>query len=103
VVYDNSIHDNGDVHSTFDQDDHGIHIGPRVSNTWIVDNELARNSGDGIQINAASIADQPTTHHIYVARNIAHNNKQSGMWVKQATDVIFSENFCYGHRPGDSS
>jgi hypothetical protein len=103
VIYDNSIHDNGDVNATFDQDDHGIHIGPRVSNAWVVDNELARNSGDGIQINAGSIADQPTTHHIYVARNVAHNNKQTGMWVKQATDVIFSGNVCYSHRPSNSS
>jgi hypothetical protein len=103
VVYDNSIHDNGDIHATFDQDIHGIHLGPRVNHAWIVDNELARNSGDGIQINADSIAAQPTTHHIYVARNRAHNNKQTGVWVKQATDVIVAENLCYSHRPGNSS
>src|SRR5205823_7550529 len=50
VIWNNSIHDNGDVHATFDQDVHGIHVGPRVSSLWVVDNELARNSGDGIQI-----------------------------------------------------
>ncbi|HEY7173091.1 MAG TPA: right-handed parallel beta-helix repeat-containing protein [Vicinamibacterales bacterium] len=103
VIYDNAVHDNGDVHASFDQDVHGIHIGPRVSNTWIIDNELAGNSGDGIQINADSAAAEPTTHHIYVARNTAHNNKQTGVWVKQATDVIVSENFCYSHRPSNSS
>jgi hypothetical protein len=103
VVYDNSIHDNGDLNATFDQDTHGIAVSERASSIWIVDNELARNSGDGIQINAGSTANQSTTHHIYVARNVAHHNRQTGMWVKQATDVIFSENFCFSHRPSDWS
>jgi hypothetical protein len=103
VVYNNSVHDNGDVHATYDQDVHGIHIGERVSSAWVVDNQMARNSGDGIQINAGSAALQPATHHIYVSRNTAFNNKQTGIWVKQATDVIISQNRCYGHRPSDSS
>jgi hypothetical protein len=103
VVYDNSIHDNGDVQAHYDQDVHGISVGARVSYLWVVDNRLYRNSGDGVQINAGSVADQPTTHHIYVGRNTAYHNKQTGMWAKQAVDVIFSENICYGHRPSDSS
>jgi hypothetical protein len=68
-----------------------------------VDNELYRNSGDGIQISAGSAAAQPTTHHIYVGRNVAHDNKQTGFWTKQAVDVVFSENLCYAHRPSNSS
>lgn len=103
VLWDNAIHDNGDVRAAFDQDVHGIAVGPRVHALWVVDNELARNSGDGIQINAGSAALQSTTHHIYVGRNVAYANKQSGLWTKQAEDVIFSENVSYGHRPGNSS
>jgi hypothetical protein len=103
VISRNVIHDNGNVRATFDQDVHGITVSERASSIWILDNELARNSGDGIQINAGSAANQSTTHHIYVGRNVAHHNKQSGFWVKQATDVIFSENECFGHRPSDSS
>ena len=103
VVFDNSIHDNGDIQATDDQDIHGISVGARVSHLWVVDNRLYRNSGDGIQINAGSSAEQPTTHHIYVGRNITYQNKQTGMWAKQAVDVIFSQNVCYGHRPSNSS
>src|SRR5262249_31146512 len=91
VIYGNTIHDNGDANATTDQDVHGIAVGPRVSNLWIVDNEIYRNSGDGIQINAGQ-ANQATTHHIYLGRNRSHHNKQSGMWTKQAVDVIFSQN-----------
>jgi hypothetical protein len=40
---------------------------------------------------------------VYVGRNVAHHNKQAGFWSKQATDVIFSQNEAYEHRPSDSS
>ena len=36
-------------------------------------------------------------------RNVAHHNKQTGFWTKQAEDVIFSENLSYSHRTSDSS
>jgi len=102
VIYDNSIHDNGDVKANFDQDVHGIAVSDHVNHLWVVDNQIARNSGDGIQINA-QVNQGPTTHHIYVGRNVSHHNKQSGFWTKYATDVIFSQNVSYGHRPSDSS
>jgi len=82
---------------------HGVSVGALVNNLWIIDNEIYRNSGDGIQINAGSLASQSTTHHIYVGRNLSHHNKQSGMWTKQAVDVIFSQNAIYSHRPSNSS
>jgi hypothetical protein len=103
VIFDNSIHDNGNVQAQDDQDVHGIAVGARVSQLWVVDNRLYRNSGDGIQINAGSLASEATTHHIYVGRDTAYNNKQTGFWAKQAVDVIFSQNVCYGHRPSNSS
>ena len=102
VILGNRVHDNGDVRADFDQDCHGIAVGSRVSQLWVVDNELYRNSGDGIQINGGREA-QASTHHIYVARNVAHDNKQTGFWTKQAVDVIFAQNLCYGHRLGNSS
>ncbi len=102
VIASNVIRDNGDVNATFDQDIHGISVGPPTSNLWVVDNELARNSGDGIQINGGT-GGQSAIHHIYFGRNVSHGNKQSGFWVKQAVDVIFSQNTAYNHRPGNSS
>jgi hypothetical protein len=102
VIYNNSIHDNGDVNATFDQDVHGIGVSDHVNTLWVVDNQIYRNSGDGIQINAQPGQDK-TTHHIYIGRNVSHDNKQTGFWVKQATDVILSQNQSYNHRPGNSS
>ena len=103
VLHANSIHDNGDVNASYDQDVHGIWVGARVHHLWVVDNEIYRNSGDGIQINAGSASNQASTHHIYVGRNRSHHNKQTGFWAKQATDVVFSENESFGHRSSDSS
>lgn len=103
VIYGNKIHDNGDVDASYDQDKHGIAVAANVSYLWVVDNELYRNSGDGIQINAGSASSQPTLHHVYVGRNVSHHNKQTGFWTKQAVDVIFSQNTSYGHRASGSS
>ena len=103
LLFRNVIRDNGDWHATFDQDFHGIGVSALVSNLWVLENELTRNSGDGIQINAGTAALAATTNHIYVGRNVAHHNKQTGFWTKQAEDVVFSENLAYSHRPSDSS
>jgi hypothetical protein len=102
VIWDNNIHDNGDLNSTYDQDVHGIAVGDHVSNLWVVDNKMSGNSGDGIQINGGPTF-QATTHHIYVGRNEAFSNRQSGFWSKQAVDVIFSQNFCHDHWPNGAS
>lgn len=102
VSYNNYIHDNGSVSASYDQDVHGMSVGTRASNVWILDNEFARNSGDGIQINGGT-ALQSTLHNIYIGRNVSHDNKQTGMWTKQAVDVVFSQNTVYGHRPSNSS
>jgi hypothetical protein len=99
VVYRNRIHDNGDWQADYDQDVHGITVARYSNNVWIVDNEMYHNSGDGLQINAGSISNQPHTHHIYVGRNLSYENKQAGMWTKQAVDVIFSQNTVHSLRP----
>lgn len=103
VLWDNFVHDSGDVNADFDQDNHCIPVGANTNNLWIVDNELARCSGDGIQLNAGSAQQQPTLHHVYVGRNVSHGHKQTGMWAKQSVDVIFSQNTVYDIRSSNSS
>lgn len=103
VLYDLEVHDNGNWQANFDEDYHGVGVGDHVSNLWIVDSVFYHNSGDGIQINAGSQSAEGTTHHIYVARNESFQNKQTGMWAKQGTDIIFSENYVHDHRPSNSS
>lgn len=115
VYYNNYIHHNGDWEATFDQDNHGIGVGGGgdKNHIWILDNEFAYNSGDGVQVNGdtsclngtAGTAGATTcsTNHIYMAGNYSHHNKQSGLWVKQASDVIISQNRFENLRFSDSA
>jgi hypothetical protein len=108
VFYNNIIHDNGEwdpAVATGDEDHHGIGVGGNSYNVWVLDNEMYHNSGDGIQINTGGGWESGlgTGHDFYVGRNVSHNNKQTGFWTKQATNVIFSQNTAYGHRVSSSS
>lgn len=103
VLWDNFVHDNGNLAADFDEDHHGIALGHHAEQVWILDNELAKNSGDGLQINAKKAGLAETLNHVWVGRNHAHENKQTGLWTKQATDVVFSQNVAWGHRPSNSS
>jgi hypothetical protein len=105
VFYDNQVHDNGAWDappSEGDQDYHGLHVSHDAYNIWFLQNQMWHNSGDGIQINAGDGL-ASTIHHIYVGRNTAWENRQTGFWCKQARDVIFSQNVSHSHLNADSS
>jgi hypothetical protein len=77
-----------------DIDRHGIKVEGGTNDLWILDSQFYHCHGDAVQIggihnSAAQI------NRIYLGRNIAYENYQSGFWVKNATDVIFSENVVY--------
>ena len=103
VIYNNSIHDNGNLNADLDQDVHGISVSDHVNHL------LGRRQSDlpeqrrrhSNQCRRPGRARR--THHLYIGRNVSHDNKQGGFWVKEATDVIFSQNETYGHRPSNSS
>ena len=104
VVYNNTIHENGDWLANYDQDVHGVGIFPWTSYVWVIDNTIYHNSGDGVQVVNNGVFGAPyMQHHIYIGRNVSHHNKQTGMWTKTASDIVFSQNTIYGHRPSDSS
>jgi hypothetical protein len=112
VLLRNNIHHSGDVNALGDQDNHGTNLyrdqaiwgtSATLSNIWILDSTYSYNSGDGIQINGGANGEMSRIHHVYVGRNVSHHNKQAGFWVKQATDVIFSQNEAYSHVASGSS
>ena len=103
VIYNNKVHNNGVwTNNVGDSDFEGIIFGPFVSHTWVVDNELYYNEGTGFSISAGQ-ANEATLHHIYVGRNVSHHNKEAGFGLKQAQDVIYSQNTVYGHRITNSA
>lgn len=109
VFLDNVIHDNGDWKINVDQDTHGTGVyrsssaTGQIHHVWILDSEYFHNSGDGIQINGNGTSGRTNLHHVWVNGNKFHENKQTGAWTKQASDIVFSQNESYLHRPSDSS
>ncbi len=97
------IHDIGDINADFDQDGHGVTVSGNSQNIWIINSSMTRVSGDGVQIEAQRNRGSDAIHHIYVGNNTISNNKQTGIWVKHARDVIVSSNHVFDMSPSDSS
>jgi len=94
VLYDNTLHDLGDLDATTDQDHHGVVIGHHANRIFMLDNEIYNCSGSGLQVNSGFLdetGDRPA-HHVYVGRNHVYNVRQSGLTVKRARDIVFSQN-----------
>ncbi|MEO8681992.1 MAG: right-handed parallel beta-helix repeat-containing protein [Vicinamibacterales bacterium] len=105
VVFRNKVHDFGNLNATDDQDAHGMGCSRGCRNVWFVENDSARNSGDGVNVNPYpyDAAGLTAISHIFIGRNTLHDNKQTGQWAKQSTDIIVSENEIYGHHASNSS
>jgi len=111
VVFRNYIHDNGPVPTPTEVDVHGVKFTEGASNIWILDNRLERNSGDDVQIGDDCIGGHPTCdttnatwpRFIYIGRNIGHTGGENCIDIKQALDVVVSQNECYDFQPGGTS
>lgn len=103
VVYRNWIHDTGFVDSTKDVDYHGITISTygrdaptTIGDVWVLENTFHGVSGDATQINGHTGVGNEGCQRIYIGRNTAHHNRQSGFWSKQSRDCVISQNRVWG-------
>ncbi|WP_158978501.1 right-handed parallel beta-helix repeat-containing protein [Cellulophaga sp. L1A9] len=94
IIYNNKAHGIGPLDSDVDIDARGCSIQKYTSNMWVIDNEFS-DSGAGLQVEAGSLENQPTAHHIYIARNHIFNIAQAGIGIKYALDIIISENIIH--------
>ncbi len=102
VIYDNHIHHAGDseffgseIDGISGEDDvHGVAIGFPVRNVWLLDNHIHHLGGDSVQVahNARF-----TTDHVYIGRNHMHDDGENAVDIKQANDVIVSQNVMHGY------
>ncbi|QXP53064.1 right-handed parallel beta-helix repeat-containing protein [Cellulophaga sp. HaHa_2_1] len=91
IIYNNKAHRIGPLDSDVDIDARGCSIQSYTSNMWVVNNEFS-NSSAGLQVEAGTLENQPTAHHIYIARNHIFDIAQAGIGIKYALDIIISEN-----------
>lgn len=88
VVFDNEIHDNGDPAIVGEHDVHGIG-GSNVHRVWIVDSHLHHNRGDSIQFGHQA---GNTLGDFYIGRNEMHDDGENCVDIKEASNVVVSEN-----------
>lgn len=102
VIFGNEIHNNGDSNLASEIDIHGIKVERGAERIWIVLNHLHHNGGDAIQLgNASSL--EPWPHHIYIAQNVIHEDRENGVDIKKARDVVVAGNLIYGYEARSSS
>ena len=102
VIYNNTVHDIGDTGNTTVDSDAGLFlINWYSSNVWVLNNTGYNAAGNGLQLNHGGPKD--ATNHIYAGKNEIYNVMQAGMWVKYATDVVFSQNYIHDNIRGSWS
>ena len=97
VIDHNTIHNIGDASSSADQDAHCVTLNGSNDHIWVTYNTLEYCSGDAMQVEAQQ-GRKASIHHVYYGKNVADHNRQTGGWVKNATDVIFSQNVGHDFR-----
>lgn len=100
VFYQNRSQDAGQWDAEREDDTHSFVIGSNVQNAWILDNTAFRSGGDGVQVAHGALY---STHHVYIGRNTLYQHRENGVDLKQANDVIVSENTIYNHHVTSSS
>jgi Right handed beta helix region len=103
VVYKNVIRDFGDVNSQRENDYHGILVGGYATSTWILDNDISANGGDGVQVGNTKLRPRERPRMVYIARNRMEDNRENAVDIKRASDVIVSSNRIRRHRATSSS
>ena len=100
VVYNNNIHHNAKTDLPEIGDLHGTSTGTGSSYIWFLNNHIHHNSGDAFQ--ALHYATVPP-HHIYLGRNVMHDDRENGVDLKTIDDVVISENVLYNYAPSETS
>jgi hypothetical protein len=99
IAYNNTISYMGDSESTTENDRHALQTGSYINNVWHLYNTTHHNGGDGVQYSHGGV----DAHHFYYGGNTSHDERENCVDIKQANDVIISENTCYNIEVSSSS
>ncbi|TXH52496.1 MAG: hypothetical protein E6Q97_15795, partial [Desulfurellales bacterium] len=99
VFLDCVAEDCGDWLAEFDQDVHGWTFNGVLENIFLLKAAVRHCSGNGVQINAGSLANQPNLRRVVIAGCVSRENKQAFVGVKQSTDVLVIGNDIADQRP----
>jgi hypothetical protein len=98
VIFNNRIHDFGDNNATAENDYHGVKPSNYVDRVWILNNTIYNMGGDSVQVGSATLTAEERPTFIYIGGNVFYGNYENAVDVKQATDVIISQNTMFNTR-----
>ncbi len=98
IIYNNTIHDLGDDDADVENDYHGILPASYTEYIWVLENTIFDNAGDSIQVGSNNYDGDKRPAFIYIGRNNFHGDMENAVDVKQATDVIISQNALHGYK-----
>jgi hypothetical protein len=100
IFYNNISHAAGDWQAETEDDTCCFSVQHKCNHIWILNNTGYRSGGDGVILaHGANF----NTDHVYIGGNTFYQNRENGVDLKQANDVVVSENIIYSHRPVSSS
>jgi len=74
----------------------GRDVNTWLSNVWLLENSFNKVSSGGVIVNGGNWANSHNhLHHVYIGRNEGSQLREALVFVKQASDVIISENTAY--------
>lgn len=92
VIIDNvRVHNLNDITNPLDEDAHCFSITDWCQNVWVLNCEGHTASGSAVQVGNTSINRRHAVN-IFVAKNNFYDVRQSGVWVKNGSRVVFSQN-----------
>ena len=94
LVYGCTVRDLGLWTSDHAADFHGMKPRYFSNHVWILENTVYHVQGDSVQTGEASGTTFP--EYIYIGRNTMYENKENCIDIKDGSDIIMSENICYG-------
>ncbi|SHO51486.1 NosD domain-containing protein [Desulfopila aestuarii] len=103
IIYNNTIQSFGDNNYISENDFHGILPTAYSNNIWILNNNIFNNGGDSIQVGSATLNDVARPHHIFIANNTLHDDRENAIDIKRSQNVIVYNNTCYNYSSRDSS
>lgn len=102
VIYNNHIHHNGDSENPVERDTHGVNVMPATYATYVIDNDIHHNGGDGIQVGSQNAA-EPWARYVFIGGNRIYEDRENGIDIKKSRDVVVSQNSISGYQITSSS
>ena len=102
VLYRNHIHHNGDSENPVERDTHGVNVMPGTYATYVLENDIHHNGGDGIQVGSQS-AVEPWARYVFIGGNRIYEDRENGIDIKKSRDVVVSQNTISGYTYTSSS